>query len=573
MCATAYSGFQSVAETTKQDDASRAILMQADLALSALVEQQNAVRGFVATHDPSFLKRNEGFETDFDAATAALSRLYPDADAQAKIRKIESDAAIVKSEQDDLIALSRDPRTAEEAAKLILTRGRLIQCRADLKAIVSPEQALLVTRAAAQAAATRSASLTLVVGGLLTILLAVAMGWLLSRSIAAPVSLMTTAMGRLATGDTEVVVPAIGRKDEVGRMANAVQVFKTNAIEKVALERAATADREAAEAQRQAAEALRARHAQDLALVVESLGGGLAKLSSGDLTYRINQNFAQDYKKLGDDFNLAVKKLQETMATVIGRTQGLRANGAEITQASNDLSKRTEQQAASLEQTAAALNVITTTVGQTAEGALEARSVVADAKVNAQNSVQIVRDAIDAMTRIEDSSRQIGQIIGVIDEIAFQTNLLALNAGVEAARAGDAGRGFAVVASEVRALAQRSAEAAREIKTLISTSTQQVAQGVDRVGATGKVLERIATQVSQINGVVNQIAASAQDQATSLHEVNTAVNVMDQVTQQNAAMVEQATAAAHALHEATDDLFNLIGQFTVGKEMSAAIAA
>jgi methyl-accepting chemotaxis protein len=183
----------------------------------------------------------------------------------------------------------------------------------------------------------------------------------------------------------------------------------------------------------------------------------------------------------------------------------------------------------------------------------------------------VVREAVDAMSEIEQSSRQISQIIGVIDEIAFQTNLLALNAGVEAARAGDAGRGFAVVASEVRALAQRSAEAAKEIKTLILASTQQVAQGVDRVDQAGGALERIAGQVAQLNGVVAEIAASAQEQATGLHEVNSAVNQMDQVTQQNAAMVEQATAAAHTLREDTDALSDLIGQFRIaGTARSAA---
>ncbi len=305
---------------------------------------------------------------------------------------------------------------------------------------------------------------------------------------------------------------------------------------------------------------------------MSSIGTGLERLSAGDLTFQIRHAFAPDYEKLRADFNGAMSQLQETMKTVIGRTHGLRSGGQEITQASDDLSKRTEQQAASLEETAAALDEITATVKKTADGALEARKVVATAKDDAEKSSLIVRNAVSAMTRIEDSSRQIGQIIGVIDEIAFQTNLLALNAGVEAARAGDAGRGFAVVASEVRALAQRSAEAAKEIKALISASSDQVAQGVDLVGETGKALDRIAAQVAQINGVVTEIAASAQEQATGLHQVNAAVNQMDQVTQQNAAMVEQATAAAHSLREETDALSELIGQFRVGDAGPTAVA-
>jgi methyl-accepting chemotaxis protein len=294
-------------------------------------------------------------------------------------------------------------------------------------------------------------------------------------------------------------------------------------------------------------------------------------LSAGDLTFQLGDAFAPEYEKLRGDFNAAMRQLQETMRAVVDRTHGLRSGGQEITQASDDLSKRTEQQAASLEETAAALDQITATVKKTADGAIEARKVVAVAKDDAEKSSAIVSEAVGAMTRIEDSSRQIGQIIGVIDEIAFQTNLLALNAGVEAARAGDAGRGFAVVASEVRALAQRSAEAAKEIKTLISASSEQVAQGVALVGDTGRALDRIAEQVAQINGVVVEIAASAQEQATGLHQVNAAVNQMDQVTQQNAAMVEEATAAAHSLREETDALAELIAQFKVG--VAGAISA
>jgi methyl-accepting chemotaxis protein len=567
---TIYTRLKAIDIAFQQNHVSRSIIIETNLALTALVEQQSAVRGYVATHDPSFLSRQNEFRANFEAANEELSRLVSDAGDKARVAKLQTDAARVKSEQDHLMDLSRDPATADEARAHLATVGRLAKARDDVKAILKPQQDLMALHAATLDAAVASASLTLMIGGALTVLLAIGLGWLLNRSIAHPVASMTAAMGRLSSGDTSVVIPAIGQRDEVGRMADAVQIFKSNAIEKGALEKTAEADRQVVEAERRKTENLRANQAQDVARVVEALGGGLARLSSGDLTYRIDAAFTEDYAKLKGDFNLTVNTLQNTMATIVGRAHGLRASGAEITQASNDLSKRTEQQAASLEETAAALDEITATVRRTADGAVEARNIVSQAKADAETSSQVVQDAVVAMTRIEESARQISQIIGVIDEIAFQTNLLALNAGVEAARAGDSGKGFAVVASEVRALAQRSAEAAREIKGLISASTDQVAHGVERVGATGQALARIAQQVAQINGVVTEITASAQEQATGLNQVNAAVNQMDQVTQQNAAMVEQATAAANALHEETDALSSLIAQFKVGDTGLAA---
>jgi methyl-accepting chemotaxis protein len=254
------------------------------------------------------------------------------------------------------------------------------------------------------------------------------------------------------------------------------------------------------------------------------------------------------------------------MLGVHTNTQAIRSGTKEISTAADDLSRRTEQQAASLEETAAALGEITNTVRKTAAGATHARQAVSTAKSDAEKGGEVVRQAVNAMSGIEKSSQQIGQIIGVIDEIAFQTNLLALNAGVEAARAGDAGRGFAVVASEVRALAQRSADAAKEIKSLISTSTAQVEDGVELVGETGKALERIFSQIAEIDTIVSEIATSAQDQATGLQEVNTAVTQMDQVTQQNAAMVEESTAASHTLSQETEELTRLIGRFQIGAQ-------
>ncbi len=304
---------------------------------------------------------------------------------------------------------------------------------------------------------------------------------------------------------------------------------------------------------------------------VSTIGAGLERLAAGELTFRLTDNVPDVFEKLRTDFNAAMDTLQMTMQSIAHNAQGVRSGASEITQASDDLSRRTEQQAASLEETAAALEQITATVRKTAEGANEARRTAATAKTDAENSGEVVRETVNAMSGIETSSRQISNIIGVIDEIAFQTNLLALNAGVEAARAGDAGRGFAVVATEVRALAQRSADAAKEIKTLISASGQQVDAGVKLVGETGKALGRIVEQVARLNGLISDIAASAQEQATGLNQVNTAVNQMDQTTQQNAAMVEQSTAASHSLAAEAEELARLVGQFRIG-EIAAAKA-
>jgi methyl-accepting chemotaxis protein len=247
------------------------------------------------------------------------------------------------------------------------------------------------------------------------------------------------------------------------------------------------------------------------------------------------------------------------------------SSAAEISSASDDFSRRTEQQAAALEETSAALEEITVTVRKTAEGSQHAREVVGAAKDDAERSGEIVRQTVAAMGGIEKSSQEISQILGAIDEIAFQTNLLALNAGVEAARAGEAGRGFAVVASEVRALAQRSADAAKEIKTLIAKSNQQVEQGVASVGQTGEALNRIMTQVTEINAIITDIAASAQEQAAGLQQVNVAINQMDQTTQQNAAMVEQSTAACHALTQEATDLDRLMSSFKVEQDGAGKI--
>ena len=392
------------------------------------------------------------------------------------------------------------------------------------------------------------------------------------NGVSRPLRIMTDAMRRLADGDTAAEVPGLDRQDETGEMARAVLVFKENALARERLEAETEAQRQAAEDQRGRTEAERAEAARHLSEVVRGLGTGLEQLASGDLTFRINSAFAAEYEQLRAHYNDAMDKLEHTMRVILDNTDSISAGGDEISTAAADLSRRTEQQAASLEETAAALDQITATVRATADGASHAHSSVSAARQEAHKSGEVVSRAVSAMDEIRASSTQISQIIGVIDEIAFQTNLLALNAGVEAARAGDAGKGFAVVASEVRALAQRSAEAAKEIKGLITASGDQVSAGVDLVGQTGAALGRIVSQIEKITQTVESIAASAQEQAGGLAQVNSAINQMDQVTQQNAAMVEESTAASQALADKTGELVRLMSQFRLTGRSAKPVA-
>ena len=393
-----------------------------------------------------------------------------------------------------------------------------------------------------------------------------------SRNVSGLLSTSVEAMNKIASGDLDVEVSQQDRGDEIGAIARAVQVFKDNAASLVQANAfRATSEAESVDA-RQRDEAKARTHSESLAAFMRTFSDALSRLASGAFDFRVTDALSADYEPLRQDLNASLDQLQKTLQSISSIAGSIQSGTQEISTASDDLSRRTEQQAASLEETASALDEITSTVRNAAEGATRARQVVGLAKEEAAKSGVVVDEAVRAMGGIEKSSQEISKIIGVIDEIAFQTNLLALNAGVEAARAGDAGRGFAVVATEVRALAQRSAGAAKEIKNLISTSAAQVSQGVSLVAESGKALERIMTQVAEIDTVVSEIAAGAKEQATGLDEVNAAINQMDQVTQQNAAMAEQSSAASRSLTQETAQLTNLIGQFKVGRPANDARA-
>ncbi|KIC07993.1 chemotaxis protein [Leisingera sp. ANG-M1] len=377
-------------------------------------------------------------------------------------------------------------------------------------------------------------------------------GWLFARSITRPIDRICENMEAVAEGNLETEIEAAARTDEIGKIGKTLVSMQED------LKQARASEEERAEMQQQQQQ------------VVENLSAGLMQLANGDFSQPIKGPFPQEYEQLRENFNSTVSNLSSTVQQVIEASGSIRNGAAEISQASDDLSNRTESQAATLEETAAALDELTASVKSAAEGARSVESTMAEARTQAENNREVVQSAVSAMTEIEQSSNHISQIISVIDDIAFQTNLLALNAGVEAARAGEAGKGFAVVASEVRALAQRSSDAAMEIKTLIGDSSKQVERGVDLVGKAGEALQSIVEQVTHISQLVSGIAEGAAEQSTGLNEINTGVTQLDQVTQQNAAMVEQATAAGHMLNSDAGKLSELVAHFRVAGGSPAA---
>ena len=391
------------------------------------------------------------------------------------------------------------------------------------------------------------------------------------RRLLSPLNRATAAMNRLAEGHVDVELAGVDRADEIGDLARAFRNFRENLIARRDAEAEEQRNRDRVAEIQSMSDAERIAELNRTKTAVDALAEALDRLAQGDLASRITTSFDGEYDRLRTNFNQSADRLQAAMVDITGVSHEIRSSSAEMRSASDDLARRTEQQAAALEQTAAALNEITTTVTNSAAIADSASRKVAEANRQAQQSDQIVRSAIAAMGNIEESSSQIGKIIGVIDEIAFQTNLLALNAGVEAARAGDAGKGFAVVAQEVRELAQRSANAAKEITALVVRASEAVTSGVSLVNQSGEILSLIQANVTEINSDIGAIVTGAHEQATGLSEINGAINQMDQVTQQNAAMVEQSTASAHKLAQEAEELFTQLGQFEIGGGRRASV--
>jgi methyl-accepting chemotaxis protein len=495
----------------------------------------------------------------------------------------------------------------DKVHKLILERNSVISGTMDVAgpAVSSSVEALKLELKKAQDTLgpaieeTMQASVITAAGlGAIGLLLALAIAVMIARSITVPVGQITSAMGALADNKLDTVIPGLDHRSEIGLMARAVDVFKQNAIKirDLAAQEAALQEKNA-DLQSNIATVVDAavagdftrritktydnpdldRFAANVNTLVQSVDTGIAEtrrvisaLSQGDLTESMEGRYQGVFAELQTNMNETMSTLRNLMQEVRQSADVINGGADEIRQASNDLSKRTETQAASLEETSSALEEITVAVKTSTERAQDSSRMVTEARQFAEKSSGVVGDATAAMSRIEQASKEITQIINVIDEIAFQTNLLALNAGVEAARAGEAGKGFAVVAQEVRELAQRSATAAKDIKTLITKSSQEVQTGVDLVSSTGVALNDIQTKVIGIASQVTSIATAAQEQSTGLSEVNMAVNQMDQMTQQNAAMVEEAAASTARLADETAHLKALISRFKVHREGPAA---
>ncbi|ARE39375.1 Methyl-accepting chemotaxis protein I (serine chemoreceptor protein) [Rhodovulum sp. P5] len=392
----------------------------------------------------------------------------------------------------------------------------------------------------ADLAAFRHSVIGLVAGSLV---LALVISIFASRGITRPLQSFLNSMQKVASGDYRADISVAERGDEIGSLGRMLVEYRDRLAETEELQAKRTRDMQAQES------------------VTDKLAAAMAALSEGDLSRTLDDRFPYGFEPIRENFNKSVLNLREILASVVDNANEIHVRAEEIADSSDDLSRRTENQAATLEETAAALDELTSSVRASADGASQVESVAREARHNAEKSGEVVDKAVEAMSEIKRSSDGIVQIIGVIDDIAFQTNLLALNAGVEAARAGEAGRGFAVVASEVRALAQRSSEAAREIKQLISGSTDHVESGVELVNRTGEALTDIVKSVSNISDLISGITSGAQEQSIGLGEINVGVTELDKVTQQNAAMVEEATAAANTLKQEATNMKGLVSQF------------
>ena len=536
--------------------------------LSDEVHEANlSLKNFLLTGDREFVTEYEQHLALIDEKSKQLEGLYAagSPEATAILGDVVAELTVWRTDiAGRQINLMRDPGTVELARVLELTgKGSRTLGRIETK-IANIKESL--GRQGAQAFDAQQSALSLMAmvslgAAFLIAASAFVLGFLNHILAAIPLVNLSGVLTRLAEGDLEAKTD-IDRNDEIGKIAKAVSVFRASALDNRRLQAEAESSRAAMERDRIAAqERAEAEAAERLKIATSGLAGGLRRLAEGDLSFRLEEAFAPDFEALRHDFNQSVSQLAEVLGSVTDSVEKMEAGSHDIASGVDDLSRRNEQQAASVEQTAAAVEELSVTVAGSAERTATARNIAAEATKSAEKSSEIVGQAEEAMQRIEDSSQKISKIISVIDEITFQTNLLALNAGVEAARAGEAGRGFAVVAQEVRELAQRSGNAAQEIKQLIGNSSSEVTTGVTLVRNASAALVSIGEYIHQINEQMEYISNSSREQSTGLSEVNTAVGSIDQATQRNAAMAEEANAAAGSLASEASKLKEMISRF------------
>ena len=529
-----------VRQATDRNNHGQTVLAKVQLLENALLRQNSQFRGFLVTNDDSYLKSYYEGRDEYDRASRELEGLVSEPAQQELVRKSRTATLAWRHDWGDRMIDMVHTGQRDAAVTAVRQGGKKVLVSAavlPLRDIRDREQAGIKAYSEKQETAITMATVALVVGGLALIGIAVTLAIALSRSIARPVSQLTAQMNELSAGNNDVAVAGTDRGDELGAMARAVVVFRDAAIEKVA-----------ADIERQ--------HA------MTEIGNALAGLANTDLTTRLD-SLPPKYRSLGQDFNHAVEKLSAAMQTVRTSVDAIKAGSAEIRHAAMDLARRSEVQAASIQQSSTTMDGITTAVSEGAAMAGRANGEMAGTRDQAEKGGTVVRQAIDAMNAIQQATQEIFEIIAVIDGIAFQTNLLALNAGVEAARAGEAGKGFAVVASEVRALSQRAAEAANDIKSRILSAKDNVRSGVEMVNDTGTALEAIIQRVVAISGSIGEVARTSTEQSGSMTSVNRTIREMGQMTQQNAAMVEETTAAAAALANEAEQLANAFAIFTI----------
>jgi methyl-accepting chemotaxis protein len=547
------------------NDNDMTVVAYAGLSQQDLMQARLYAQTFLLDNDQKSVGAAEQQLASLETSLARLNGMVRNPDLQATVQQVIKEApAFVAAFRAAVKATNERNHLINDVTAKIATD--IAQTVAALR--VSQTKSMTELRAASEASIASSITISLAVGAV-ALTVGLLLAWLIGRGITKPVVSLTSAMGALAGGNLDVEIAGRDRADEVGTMANAVQVFKDNALALKAAEAQAVEQQRAAEDERRRNDEARAETARQVALVVDALGAGLERLAKGDLTCRLNQAFADEYKKVQEDFNAAIGQLQQTISAIVTSTQEVSSAASEISTSTTDLSQRTEEQAASLEETSASMEQISATVKKNAENAQHANQLTKNTFEVADRGGAVVAQAVSAMSRIEDSSRKISDIIGVIDEIARQTNLLALNAAVEAARAGEAGRGFAVVASEVRSLAQRSSQAAKDIKALITNSSGQVQEGVELVNRAGTSLEEIVQSIRRVAEIVSDIASASAEQAMGLDQINKALTQMDEVTQQNSALVEENAATAKTLEHQSSAMDERVGFFRLGNDAAA----